>query len=109
MTKYDVFPFYNELDTLDFRLHHVYDHVDKIVIVEGDRTYAGIPYESQYLANKERFAWAEDKIVHVIVPLKEHPVDRWENEAIQHDGMLEGFKDAAPDDVIFWTVGVDEI
>lgn len=109
MKKYDVFPFYNELDVLDFRLHHVYDHVDYIVIVEGDRTYPGTPYESMYLKNKERYAWAADKIRHVIVPLKENPVDRWENEAIQHDGTLEGFKDAQPDDLIFWSVGVDEI
>lgn len=106
--KYDVFPFYNELDVLDFRLHHVYDHVDKIVIVEGDRTYPGTPYESMYLKNKERYTWAEDKIIHIVVPLKENPIDRWENEAIQHDGTLNGL-DLQPDDLIFWSVGVDEI
>jgi hypothetical protein len=109
MKKYDVTPFYNELDVLDFRLHHVYDHVDYVVIVEGDRTYPGKKYDSMYLANKDRYKWAEDKIIHVTVPLKENPVDRWENEAIQHDGTIMGFMDAQPDDLIFWTVGVDEI
>lgn len=107
MSNYDVFTFYNEVDMLDFRLHHVYDHVDKIVIVEGDRTYTGRPYKSNYLKHKERYAWAEDKIIHTVVPMIETPHDRWANEAWQRNHALDGL-DLKKDDVVFFSC-VDEI
>lgn len=104
---YDVFTFYNELDMLDFRLHHAYDHVDKIVIVEGDRLYPGQPYESNFLKHYDRYKWAADKIIHVVVPLEANPIDRWQNEAIQRSGMITQL-DLKPNDVVFISC-VDEI
>jgi beta-1,4-mannosyl-glycoprotein beta-1,4-N-acetylglucosaminyltransferase len=92
---------------LDFRLHHVYDHVDKIVIVESDRTYAGKPCESNLIKHWDRYKWAKDKIIHSMVGLKSHPVDRWQNEAIQRNGFLQGL-DIKDDDVVFLSC-VDEI
>jgi len=104
---YDCFSFYNELDMLDFRLHHVYDHVDKIVIVEGDRKYTGEKYQSNLKKHWNRYKWAKDKIIHTVVPLKEFPSSRWENEAIQRDNFL---RDVGPSskDVVFLSC-VDEI
>lgn len=104
---YDCLSFYNELDMLDFRLHHVYPHVEKIVIVEGDRKYTGQAYESNFKKNYNRYKWASSKIIHTIVPLKEHPVDRWENEAIQRDGFLQDLR-LKDDDIVFLSC-VDEI
>lgn len=104
---YDCFSFYNELDLLDFRLHHVYDHVDKIVVVEGDRKYTGEEYESNLIKHWDRYKWASDKIKHTVVPLKEHPTDRWENEALQRDGFTRDLT-LEKDDVVFLSC-VDEI
>lgn len=40
---YDCFLFFNELEILDVRLHELYDHVDKFVIVESVETFRGNP------------------------------------------------------------------
>lgn len=71
-----MFTYYNERELLDFHINHVYDHVDKIIVVEGDRTYDGTPYKS-------KLKFKDPKIEHHIVPLLDKPVDRWENEALQ--------------------------
>ena len=39
------------------------DYVDKFVITEGDVTFSGLPKESHFLNNKDRFAKWEDKII----------------------------------------------
>lgn len=104
---FDCFTFYNETTLLDFRLHHVYPHVDKIVIIESDRNYAGEPVESQYLKNIHRYEWAKDKIIHKITTLKENPSSRWENEALQRDSVMTAIT-PEPDDMIFFSC-VDEI
>lgn len=72
----DCFTFYNEPELLEFHINHVYPYVDKILVIEGDRTYAGKPYKSM-------FNIKNDKVEHHIVPLLENPKDRWENEALQ--------------------------
>src|ERR1019366_2772435 len=72
----DMFTYYNEEMMLDFHIKHVYDHVDKIIVIEGDRTFDGRAYESKLKLD-------DPKIEHHIVPLLENPQDRWENEALQ--------------------------
>ena len=73
----DMFTYYNEPELLDFHINHVSDFVDKIIVIEGDRTYAGKPYKSSFEPGKYK------KVEHHIVPLKENPENRWENEALQ--------------------------
>ena len=38
---YDCFLFFNELEILDIRLHEMYEHVDKFVLVESVETFRG--------------------------------------------------------------------
>lgn len=64
MKIYDCFMFYNELDVLQIRLKELYDKVDYFVLVEQNVTHQGKPKQSYYLENKDRFSWAEDKIIH---------------------------------------------
>jgi beta-1,4-mannosyl-glycoprotein beta-1,4-N-acetylglucosaminyltransferase len=105
--KYDGFFFNDELMMLDFRLHHVYDHVDKIIIVEGDRKFDGTPKPSYLKQNWELVKWAEDKIIHTIVKLDEYPADRWANEHKQRNGWL---NDVIPQEGdVFFITCVDEI
>lgn len=105
---YDVFSFYNEGDLLDLRLHELWDVVDQFIVVEGDHTFAGTPITSYIKENWERYAWAEEKLRHVVVSLQSSPKSRWDNEALQRDGFSLGLHDAHPDDLIL--IGcVDEI
>jgi beta-1,4-mannosyl-glycoprotein beta-1,4-N-acetylglucosaminyltransferase len=64
---YDLFYFFNELDLLEIRLNVLDSAVDKFVLVEFSETYSGIPRQSEYLKNKERYAKWEHKIIHYIV------------------------------------------
>lgn len=105
---YDCFSLYQEKELLDLRIHHLYDVVDKFVIVEGDRTFAGKEIPCFFDSVRDEYDWAKDKIIHVRVKLKAEPKDRWENEAIQRDGFIEGITDAQPDDLILINC-IDEI
>ena len=62
---YDVTPFFNEVDVLRLRLEYLYNHVDKFVIVESNRTYSGrykgFVLEERYDEVKD---WS-DKIIYV--------------------------------------------
>ncbi|MDE3047984.1 MAG: hypothetical protein KGI83_06500, partial [Verrucomicrobiota bacterium] len=40
---YDCFPFYDEFDLLDVRLHELQDKVEKFVLIEATRTYQNKP------------------------------------------------------------------
>lgn len=63
----DAFYFFNELDLLEIRLNILDAHVDKFILIEFSTTYSGIPKESQYLKNKERYAKWNHKINHFII------------------------------------------
>ena len=60
---YDCFIFNNEIELLDLRLNILNPYVDKFIITEGDKTFSGIPKESVYLQNKDKFSKWEDKII----------------------------------------------
>jgi beta-1,4-mannosyl-glycoprotein beta-1,4-N-acetylglucosaminyltransferase len=63
----DVFPFFNELDLLDIRLHELWDVVDCFVLIEATRTYTGLSKPLYYDLVKERFANFNSHIMHIIV------------------------------------------
>lgn len=54
-------------------------YVDKFVLTEGDTTFSGLPKESVYLQNKERFAKWEDKIIHNFIEIPDLPTT-WDRE-----------------------------
>lgn len=108
MKIFDCFTFYNELDLLDIRLHQLWNKVDYFVIVEGDLTFAGKKKDSYYLLNKERYAWASSKIIHVIAKLQDNPATRWVNEALQIDAIMQGLTGASAEDIVCRSC-VDEI
>ena len=55
MKKYDCFIFNHEVELLEIRFNILNDYVDKFIITEGDITFSGLPKESHYLKNKDRF------------------------------------------------------
>lgn len=64
---YDCFPFFNELDILNIRLHVLNPYVDRFVIEESTRTFSGEPKELIFKANQEMFAEFLPKIDYVVV------------------------------------------
>ncbi|KAF9365387.1 hypothetical protein BGX34_010209 [Mortierella sp. NVP85] len=86
---YDAVIFSVELDMLEIRLRELWDVVDKFVILESNATFTGLFKEESFKVNKERFAFAESKIVYKSIPLfpLEHGQEPWYNEGKMRDGM----------------------
>ncbi|XP_058760044.1 uncharacterized protein LOC131633342 [Vicia villosa] len=61
---FDAIIFSNELDLLEIRWRELYPYVHKFVILESHTTFTGIPKPLFFAKNKERFAFANQKIVH---------------------------------------------
>ncbi|KAL7134665.1 hypothetical protein ABFS83_11G042200 [Erythranthe nasuta] len=65
---FDAVIFSNELDLLEIRWRELHRHVHKFVILESNTTFTGIPKPLHFAASRERFAFAEGKIVHSVFP-----------------------------------------
>ena len=104
---YDCFPFFNELDLLEIRLHEMSPYVDKFVLVESVETFRGNPKPLYFEENKERFAPYLDKIIHVVVEHDETAIP-YTRECHQRDHILDGLIDCDPEDIIIIS-DVDEI
>ena len=111
---YDCFLFYNELEILTIRLHELYDHVDKFVVVESEETFRGNPKPLYYQENKHLFEKFADKIIHVIVEGHFEAVSTvpvWaatERENFQRHQIAKGLSNCADCDIILIS-DVDEI
>lgn len=114
MKIYDCFAFFNEMDLLELRLRELWDTVDHFVIVEATRTFTKKPKPLFFQDNRARFKEFESKIIHVVVDkyptfwTKLRPVTTWHYDNHQKEGILQGLKNAAPDDLIIVS-DLDEI
>lgn len=92
----DAFPFYNELNMLNYRFNVLDRHVDYFILVESTYTHSGVPKPLFFNESKHKFAQFLHKIVHVIIddfPHKEPVADgrQWENESFQREvGVVRG-------------------
>ena len=92
----DAFPFYNELNMLNYRLNVLDRFVDYFVLVESTYTHSGVPKPLYFQEAKSRFAPFLHKIIHVVMddfPHKEPVKDgrQWENEVFQREvGVVRG-------------------
>ncbi len=99
---YDCFLFNNEFELLEIRLHELYDHVDKFVLVEsGEGHRVGNPKPYYFEQQRARFAPYLDKIVHVKLVERLETDDKWGREIWQRNQIMRGLVDCNPDDVIF--------
>ena len=73
---YDIFNFFNELETLEIRLNILNDYVDYFVLVESKLTHTGKPKELFYKKNEHLFKKFEHKIIHYVI---ENPLCDWED------------------------------
>jgi len=109
----DCFPFFNELDLLEVRLHELAPVVDVFVLSEATLTFTGKPKPLYYHDNRSRFRSFSDRIHHVIVSdytgMKLDDTRSMDREQKQRglDWMVERFKPGLQDLVIM--ADVDEI
>lgn len=105
---HDCFTFAGEFDVLELRLETLADVVDRFVVAEGTRTFAGQPREVSRLHARvpARF---RDRIVHLVVDdLEAAPQSAWHNEFRQRNALARGLLDAHGDDLLVLS-DVDEI
>jgi beta-1,4-mannosyl-glycoprotein beta-1,4-N-acetylglucosaminyltransferase len=111
---YDCFPFFNELDLLEIRLHELSNVVDRFVLVESTRTFQNSPKPLHYNLNKERFKEFEHKISHVIVDkapgffYKFRKPRPWDFSNFQKNKVSEALGSCQPEDIILIS-DLDEI
>lgn len=105
---YDCFLFFNELEILDIRLHEMYNHVDKFVIVESVETFRGNLKPLYYQENYERYEQFKDKIIHVILEERLETNNPWVREKFQRNQIMRGLRDCQPSDIVLIS-DVDEI
>ena len=104
----DCFTFFNELDLLELRLRYLYDIVDAFVLVESPLTHSGISKPLHYLENLDRFAWASDKIIHIVEELPHEANDAWVRENQQRNAISKGLESVDESSVIIIS-DLDEI
>ncbi|CAG8627056.1 7457_t:CDS:1, partial [Acaulospora colombiana] len=61
---FDAVIFSVELDLLEIRLRELWDVVDHFIILESDKTFTGEEKEMLFANNRDKFSWAEQKIVY---------------------------------------------
>ena len=108
MKVFDGFVFNDEYDILELRLEIMYDHVDKITIVESDHTFTNIYKGYNLEKNMSRYEKWADKINYVKIESKKS-ANQWENEWYQSSRIKDGWNDATPEDLILLSINVDEI
>lgn len=117
-----MFPFFNEKDILEIRLHELDEVVDRFILVEATLTHSGLPKPLYYEENKKRFAEFSHKIIHIIVddmPTTPEQIqaaissqdlewldpgvlleDNWVRERFQRNQIMQGLTTCNPDDII---------
>ena len=84
---FDCFPFFNELDVIEFRFALLENYVDYFVLVEIDKTHRWVDKPLYFKKNKKRYEKYLDKIIYVNP--KELP-ERPEN--VKHNRAMENFQ-----------------
>jgi len=108
MRVFDCFPFFNELDLLEVRLHELRNVVDIFVLVEATLTTKGQPKPLYFDDSRQRFRPFLDKIRHVVVSDLPAHGSAWDREHLQKLAIKRGLGDVRADDVIIVT-DADEI
>ncbi len=104
MAIYDCFQYFNEDHVVDLRLNILDKHVDYFVISESTKTHQGKEKEINF--DIKKFKKFEHKIKFVVADFKEklnfvnHTGGESPVEQHQRNYLIEGIKDALPDDYI---------
>ena len=104
MAIYDCFQYFNEDHIVDMRLNILNKHVDYFVISESTKTHQGKSKKLNF--DVKNFSKFKDKIIFVVADYKEkinfnkHTGGESPIEQHQRNNLIEGIKEASPDDLI---------
>ena len=104
MAIYDCFQYFNEDHIVDLRLNILNQHVDYFVISESTKTHQGKKKNLNF--DIKKFSKFEDKIIYKVADYKEeikfdkHIGGESPVEQHQRNFLIEGIKDALPDDLV---------
>ena len=104
MAIYDCFQYFNEDHIVDLRLNILNEHVDFFVISESTKTHQGKDKKINF--DVKKFPKFKDKIKFVVADYKKeinfitHTGGESPIEQHQRNYLIEGVKDASPDDLI---------
>ena len=118
---YDCFTYCNENEMLYIRLKHLWNYVDKFVIVEANMTHRGVLKDWNFEKVMGEFKWADDKIIYIKANLSIEGLDlNYKGDvynssspymmldAQQRNGISLGLSEAGPEDIIMIS-DLDEI
>lgn len=105
---YDCFPFFNEFELLNIRLHELDRVVDRFLLVEADSTHSGKPKPYLFDERREFFGKWGNKLVVVRTKLPDAPPATREQFQRQMAWNALQQMGAKPDDVVMMS-DVDEI
>lgn len=87
----DCFPFFNELDLLDIRLHELDEIVDYFIIAEANKTQSLIDKPFFLETNMDRFAKFKKKIIYLkITECPSNDGNLWTMENFQRNYLING-------------------
>ena len=104
MAIYDCFQYFNEDHIVDLRLNILNDYVDYFVVSESTKTHQGISKKINF--DIKNFSKFRNKIKFIIADYKEevnfdkHTGGESPIEQHQRNSLIEGIKDASPEDLI---------
>lgn len=87
----DIFPYFNEKELLELRIKLLYDHVDKFIICDANRTHSGKLKEFTVKNTLSKLNLLSDKITIVEVDLSIYDDDRynWTRERAQRNAAAQ--------------------
>jgi beta-1,4-mannosyl-glycoprotein beta-1,4-N-acetylglucosaminyltransferase len=101
---------HDELDLLELRLDLLDDVVDRVLVVEGDRTFDGAPKTPVLPQHQERFARWWPKLTHSVATLTEPGTgSAWDRENDQRAHLRSLLVEAAAPDDLLLIGDVDEL
>lgn len=91
MRVIDCFPYFNERELLELRIHLLYDKVDKFIICDANRTHRGTPKPFTCKNTLQELGLLTDKIqvVEVNLPSYEKEPNPWVRERAQRNAAAE--------------------
>jgi len=95
----DTFLFNDEFDMLDIRLDISAAYVDRWVILEGDRTWSGLPKPYHLSNNLDRIERYRDRITVINLQIPNNCVN-WQCENLSRRSVTQGLDDCDANDII---------
>ena len=96
----DCFTFFNELELLEIRLRHLWEHVDRFVLVEASHNHRGIPKPFVFQEHAHEFAWASEKLISLQYTYPDPSLPGWGLENEQRNAIWLCLRNTASSDIV---------